>query len=258
MVQATKADAPDVFAAGESVKADLRRLEKFPQPVVAAINGAALGGGLEICLACNHRIVVDDPKVEVGLPEATLGLLPGGGGVTRIVRMLGIQSALMDVLLAGHPVQAGPGAGEGPGRRAGRHPRGAGAGREGLDQGQPRRRPEPVGPAGLQDARRHAQQPQAGGVPAGVPGAAAPADQGRGLPGPAGDPVRRGRGRPGRLRHRLADRVALPDQPDRQPELEEHDPGVLLRPAGDQLRVAAARRASRRTRPSRSASSAPA
>src|SRR6476659_78786 len=101
MVQATKADAPDVFRAGESVKAGLRRLEQFPRPVVAAINGAALGGGLEICLACNHRVLVDDPKVEVGLPEASLGLLPGGGGVTRVVRMLGIQSALMDVLLQG-------------------------------------------------------------------------------------------------------------------------------------------------------------
>ena len=83
------------------IKADLRRLETFGKPVVAAINGAALGGGLEITLACHHRIVVDDAKVELGLPEATLGLLPGGGGVTRTVRMFGIQSALMDVLLQG-------------------------------------------------------------------------------------------------------------------------------------------------------------
>src|SRR6478672_10957094 len=109
MVQATKADAPDVFRAGESVKAGLRRLEQFPRPVVAAINGAALGGGYEITLACNHRLLVDDPKAEVGLPEASLGLLPGGGGVTRTVRMLGLQSALMDVLLQGtrfKPAQA--------------------------------------------------------------------------------------------------------------------------------------------------------
>ncbi|MBB6628070.1 enoyl-CoA hydratase/isomerase family protein [Nocardioides sp. KIGAM211] len=101
MVQATKDDAAQIFAMGQGVKDGLRRLEKFPRPVVAAINGAALGGGLEICLACNHRILVDDNKVEVGLPEASLGLLPGGGGVTRVVRMLGIQSALMDVLLQG-------------------------------------------------------------------------------------------------------------------------------------------------------------
>ena len=101
MIQATPADAPRFFAEAESIKADLRRLEKLPRPVVAAINGAALGGGYEITLACQHRILVDDPRVEVGLPEASLGLLPGGGGVTRVTRMLGIQSALMDVLLQG-------------------------------------------------------------------------------------------------------------------------------------------------------------
>jgi 3-hydroxyacyl-CoA dehydrogenase/enoyl-CoA hydratase/3-hydroxybutyryl-CoA epimerase len=101
MVQATKADAAEIFAMGEAVKAGLRRLELFPRPVVAAINGAALGGGLEICLATNHRILVDDDRVEIGLPESTLGLLPGGGGVTRVVRLLGLQPALMDVLLPG-------------------------------------------------------------------------------------------------------------------------------------------------------------
>src|SRR6476660_1591908 len=101
MIQAKPEDAPRIFAEAESIKADLRRLEKFPRPVVAAINGAALGGGYEITLACNHRILVDDPKVEIGLPEATLGLLPGGGGVTRVVRLLGLQSGLMDVLLPG-------------------------------------------------------------------------------------------------------------------------------------------------------------
>ena len=101
MVQATKDDAGPVFAMGEAVKAGLRRLEQFPRPVVAAVNGAALGGGFEICLACNHRIVVDDDSVKLGLPESTLGLLPGGGGVTRVVRLLGLQSGLMDVLLPG-------------------------------------------------------------------------------------------------------------------------------------------------------------
>jgi 3-hydroxyacyl-CoA dehydrogenase / enoyl-CoA hydratase / 3-hydroxybutyryl-CoA epimerase len=101
MMQATPADAASVFAGAEAIKADLRRLERLPRPVVAAINGAALGGGFEIALACNHRIVVDDSSAVVGLPEATLGLLPGGGGVTRVTRMFGIQSALMDVLLQG-------------------------------------------------------------------------------------------------------------------------------------------------------------
>jgi 3-hydroxyacyl-CoA dehydrogenase/enoyl-CoA hydratase/3-hydroxybutyryl-CoA epimerase len=101
MLAATPDDAQAVFEMCEAIKADLRRLETFGKPVVAAINGAALGGGLEITLACHHRIVVDDDKVELGLPEATLGLLPGGGGVTRTVRMFGIQSALMDILLQG-------------------------------------------------------------------------------------------------------------------------------------------------------------
>ncbi len=101
MMQAGPDDAASVFAGAEAIKADLRRLERYPRPVVAAINGAALGGGFEIALACQHRIVVDHPSAVVGLPEATLGLLPGGGGVTRIVRMLGLQSGLMDVLLQG-------------------------------------------------------------------------------------------------------------------------------------------------------------
>ncbi len=101
MIQATTDDAPRIFAEVEAIKATLRRLETFPRPVVAAINGAALGGGLEIALATNHRIAVDDRAVKIGLPEASLGLLPGGGGVTRTVRMLGLQPALMDVLLQG-------------------------------------------------------------------------------------------------------------------------------------------------------------
>jgi 3-hydroxyacyl-CoA dehydrogenase/enoyl-CoA hydratase/3-hydroxybutyryl-CoA epimerase len=101
MVVATKEDAPEVFAMAEGVKKALRRLELFPKPVVAAINGAALGGGYEITLAAQHRILVNDPKIKVGLPEATLGLLPGGGGVTRAVRKWGLQNALMDVLLQG-------------------------------------------------------------------------------------------------------------------------------------------------------------
>ncbi|WP_395658641.1 3-hydroxyacyl-CoA dehydrogenase NAD-binding domain-containing protein [Nocardioides sp.] len=101
MMQATKDDAATVFASGEIIKAGLRKLELYPRPVVAAINGAALGGGYEITLACNHRIAVDDDSVKIGLPESTLGLLPGGGGVTRVVRLLGLQSGLMDVLLPG-------------------------------------------------------------------------------------------------------------------------------------------------------------
>ena len=99
--RATPADADAVFTEVEQVKVDLRRLETLGKPVVAAINGAALGGGLEIALACHHRIAVDDGRSEIGLPEVTLGLLPGGGGVTRTVRMFGLQEALMNVLLQG-------------------------------------------------------------------------------------------------------------------------------------------------------------
>jgi len=91
----------ETFEEVEAIKAQLRRLERLGRPVVAAVNGAALGGGLEIALACHHRIAVDDDRIKLGLPEVTLGLLPGGGGVTRLVRMLGISEALMDWLLQG-------------------------------------------------------------------------------------------------------------------------------------------------------------
>src|SRR6202163_2775140 len=93
----------------ENVKRDLRAIETLGKPVVAAINGAALGGGLEIALACAHRIAADVKGLVVGLPEVTLGLLPGGGGVTRTVRMFGIQNAFMNVLSQGtrfKPAQA--------------------------------------------------------------------------------------------------------------------------------------------------------
>jgi 3-hydroxyacyl-CoA dehydrogenase / enoyl-CoA hydratase / 3-hydroxybutyryl-CoA epimerase len=103
-------DNADEFAAGVTkIKADFRRLEKLGKPTVAALNGAALGGGLEIALACNHRIALDNPKAQFGLPEVTLGLLPGAGGVTRITRLLGIADGLMKVLLQGNrykPAQA--------------------------------------------------------------------------------------------------------------------------------------------------------
>ncbi|WP_434965233.1 3-hydroxyacyl-CoA dehydrogenase NAD-binding domain-containing protein [Brevibacterium casei] len=86
----------------EHIKALLRRLETLGKPVVAALNGAALGGGLEIALATHHRIAADDVKsARFGLPEVTLGLLPGGGGVSRVVRMLGLQDALQKVILPG-------------------------------------------------------------------------------------------------------------------------------------------------------------
>jgi 3-hydroxyacyl-CoA dehydrogenase/enoyl-CoA hydratase/3-hydroxybutyryl-CoA epimerase len=92
--------AQEIFEKSQAIKAQLRRIERLGVPTVAAINGAALGGGLEIALAFNHRIAAAG-RYEIGLPEVTLGLLPGGGGVTRTVRLLGVQSALLDVLLQG-------------------------------------------------------------------------------------------------------------------------------------------------------------
>lgn len=83
------------------LKAQLRRLETIGKPVVAAINGTALGGGLELALATHHRIAADVPGTQIGLPEVLLGVLPGAGGVARTVRLIGIQQALMGVLLTG-------------------------------------------------------------------------------------------------------------------------------------------------------------
>jgi 3-hydroxyacyl-CoA dehydrogenase/enoyl-CoA hydratase/3-hydroxybutyryl-CoA epimerase len=94
-------DAPGISAFADDVKKQLRLLETLGRPVVAAVNGTALGGGLEIALACHYRIALDSPRSRIGLPEATLGLLPGGGGVTRTVRLLGVQTALSEVLLPG-------------------------------------------------------------------------------------------------------------------------------------------------------------
>ncbi|NIH78780.1 3-hydroxyacyl-CoA dehydrogenase NAD-binding domain-containing protein [Amycolatopsis viridis] len=101
LIQATPEQAAEITERTNEMKAQLRKLETLGKPVVAAINGAALGGGLEIALATHHRIVADVPGAVVGLPEVTLGLLPGGGGIVRTVRLLGIQSAVLNVLVQG-------------------------------------------------------------------------------------------------------------------------------------------------------------
>ncbi|MDF1728730.1 MAG: 3-hydroxyacyl-CoA dehydrogenase NAD-binding domain-containing protein [Sulfitobacter sp.] len=93
-ILATETADQETFDFIEANKAVYRRLEKLPVPVACAINGAALGGGYELCLASNFRVVVDDPKAVVGLPEVTLGLLPGAGGVVRLTAKLGLQAAL--------------------------------------------------------------------------------------------------------------------------------------------------------------------
>jgi 3-hydroxyacyl-CoA dehydrogenase/enoyl-CoA hydratase/3-hydroxybutyryl-CoA epimerase len=93
-MMASRQSAQDLFEMIERNKGLLREIEKLPVPVVAAINGAALGGGYEICLARNRRIVVDQPSAVVGLPEVTLGLLPGAGGVVRLTALIGLEAAL--------------------------------------------------------------------------------------------------------------------------------------------------------------------
>ena len=72
----------------------LRRIEKAGKPFVAAINGTALGGGLEVCLACHHRIVADETRIQLGLPEAKVGVMPGAGGTQRLPRLMGVMAAL--------------------------------------------------------------------------------------------------------------------------------------------------------------------
>ncbi|MFJ9796726.1 3-hydroxyacyl-CoA dehydrogenase NAD-binding domain-containing protein [Streptomyces sp. NPDC101145] len=101
LMKAGPGDAEAVFDAANGIKRSLRRIETLGKPVVAALNGAALGGGYEIALASHHRIALDAPGSKIGLPEVTLGLLPGGGGVTRTVRLMGITDALLKVLLQG-------------------------------------------------------------------------------------------------------------------------------------------------------------
>ncbi len=106
MMQTTPDDAAAIMTEVTEIKAALRRIEQLGKPVVAAINGAALGGGLEIALATHHRIAADVKGLKVGFPEVKLGLLPAGGGITRTVRMFGIQNALMQLLLQGNEYDA--------------------------------------------------------------------------------------------------------------------------------------------------------
>ena len=87
-------DGPEVFTWLEDTKRHFRALDKLGKPVVAALEGAALGGGWELALAAHCRICLGDERIELGLPEATLGLLPGATGVTKMVRLLGLQAAL--------------------------------------------------------------------------------------------------------------------------------------------------------------------
>lgn len=126
LIQARPEHAAEISARTNEFKSQLRRLETLGKPVVAAISGAALGGGMELTLACHRRIMTDAKGAVIGQPEVSLGLLPGAGGVVRNVRLLGLQDALLNVLLQGqrhkparalelgliHEVLAGAGAAE--------------------------------------------------------------------------------------------------------------------------------------------------
>ena len=98
----------DAFAFSLRATAMHRAIEQSGKPWVAAINGLALGGGFELALACHHRVLVDNPKALVGLPEVNVGLLPGSGGTVRLAILIGFKKAL-DLLLSGRnvgPVEA--------------------------------------------------------------------------------------------------------------------------------------------------------
>ncbi len=98
-------DPAEAFALSTEYQAFLRRLETCGKPVVAALNGTALGGGLELALACHYRVAVNNPKAKFGLPEVKLGLLPGGGGTQRLPRLIGIQNSL-PLMLEGKELSA--------------------------------------------------------------------------------------------------------------------------------------------------------
>lgn len=93
VMRSTAADGPRMFTEIERIKRNFRTLETQGVPVVSCLNGAALGGGWEVALVGHHRIAVNNPKIQFGLPEITLGLIPGGGGITKMTRLLGLMVA---------------------------------------------------------------------------------------------------------------------------------------------------------------------
>ena len=100
----TLKSASEATAASRQGQQGFDRLEAFSKPVVAAIHGACLGGGLEWALACDYRIATDSPKTTLGLPEVQLGLIPGAGGTQRLPALIGVQAAL-DLILTGKNVK---------------------------------------------------------------------------------------------------------------------------------------------------------
>lgn len=98
----TRAEAEALSRVGQET---MDRVAAYPKPVVAAIHGACLGGGLELALACHYRVATDDPKTQLGLPEVQLGLIPGAGGCNRLPRLIGARAAL-HIILAGRSERA--------------------------------------------------------------------------------------------------------------------------------------------------------
>ena len=96
-------DAADAEAKSGSGQEVLNRLDDLPFPTVAVIDGAAMGGGLELALACDYRIATDNPRTKIGLPETGLGIIPGFGGTYRLPRAVGLMQALQ-MILSGSPV----------------------------------------------------------------------------------------------------------------------------------------------------------
>lgn len=104
MILNNNGKAPEeLYQLSRSLNTIFRKMETNGKPIVAAINGTALGGGYEVCLACHHRIAINNPKALIGLPEVTIGLLPGGGGTQRLPRMIGLEMAA-PLLLEGKKV----------------------------------------------------------------------------------------------------------------------------------------------------------
>jgi 3-hydroxyacyl-CoA dehydrogenase / enoyl-CoA hydratase / 3-hydroxybutyryl-CoA epimerase len=101
----TLANATAGYQLTRSGQVTFERLERLPCPTVAAIHGFALGGGLELALACRYRVAVGDERLQLGLPEVQLGIHPGFGGSVRAVRLLGVRPA-MQIMLTGRPVRA--------------------------------------------------------------------------------------------------------------------------------------------------------
>lgn len=88
-----RSDAARMYVGVELMKKNLRTLETLGKPVVTCLNGVALGGGWELALVGHHRIAVNDPKIQFGTPEVTLGLIPGASGITKMTRLLGLLAA---------------------------------------------------------------------------------------------------------------------------------------------------------------------